>query len=67
MMRLYSTYINNFDLSTKTLEQCKSRSAFQKLIFEYNMLANGGTMDLSAYLIQPVQRLPRYEMLIGVS
>ena len=23
-------------------------------------------MDLSSYLIQPVQRLPRYEMLIGV-
>jgi len=66
MMRLYSTYINNFDLSMKTLETCKTRSAFQKLLNEYNVLANGGTMDLSAYLIQPVQRLPRYEMLIGV-
>jgi len=65
MMKLYMQYINNFDRSVQTLAECMKRPAFvAQLEVLYKNTEDQGALDLGAYLIAPVQRLPRYELLL---
>lgn len=65
VMRMYTVYVNNYDNGNATLVECKKRSQFNALIDANNQIAGVAT-DLSAFLILPVQRPPRYEMLLTV-
>eukprot|EP00008_Paramoeba_atlantica_P005154 CAMPEP_0201485580 /NCGR_PEP_ID=MMETSP0151_2-20130828/9670_1 /ASSEMBLY_ACC=CAM_ASM_000257 /TAXON_ID=200890 /ORGANISM="Paramoeba atlantica, Strain 621/1 / CCAP 1560/9" /LENGTH=721 /DNA_ID=CAMNT_0047869777 /DNA_START=92 /DNA_END=2257 /DNA_ORIENTATION=+ len=62
----YGKYINNFDAALKVLEQLQSRKP--AAAFFQQMIEQGAgsqqLLDLGAYLIMPVQRLPRYELLL---
>ncbi|KAK4471558.1 hypothetical protein MN116_004975 [Schistosoma mekongi] len=60
----YCTFVDNFSNSEKTLETCwNTKSSFQKFC-EMKLRMNRNKLPLKALLVQPVQRIPRYELLI---
>lgn len=62
ILRLYSGYLRNFDQAQRTLSQCRENPLFAEFIAECETNTNGLLLD--SYLIMPVQRLPRYQMLL---
>mmetsp|Transcript_14804 Transcript_14804/g.23141 ORF Transcript_14804/g.23141 Transcript_14804/m.23141 type:complete len:710 (-) Transcript_14804:1309-3438(-) len=63
----YAKYVNNFDNSLKILETLSTRKAavnFFQGILNDATATGGQLLDLGSYLIMPVQRLPRYELLL---
>lgn len=62
-MMVYSDYINGFDQATLVLKKCLMNPKF--VAFEQEcMKATGKRLDLASLLIQPVQRMPRYALLL---
>jgi len=62
-LKIYTAYINNYDLATRVLYETLQVKKFASFLVECQN--NVGTkLDLSSYLIMPVQRLPRYELLL---
>ncbi|KAG9397113.1 RhoGEF domain [Carpediemonas membranifera] len=60
-LMVYSPYINGFDRMMKALTDAKAQCP--ELDAWLGDVASGG-LDLSSYLIMPVQRIPRLELLI---
>ncbi|XP_033112808.1 rho guanine nucleotide exchange factor 39-like [Anneissia japonica] len=64
-LRLYSTYANSFDKASTTLEEWTRRS---KEFAEFKLLQESKTtchsLKLHALLITPIQRIPRYKLLL---
>ena len=63
-MKVYTKYINNYDDGLEMFGKCMKLPAFKKFID--NALANSDQANMTAYLIQPVQRVPRYILLLSV-
>lgn len=63
MKKRYSEYIINFDKALALLEQLQKKPNFQSFLKE-GQERTKAALDLGAYLIQPVQRLCRYELLL---
>eukprot|EP01121_Diplochlamys_sp_Union-15-3_P012761 TRINITY_DN386_c0_g1_i2.p1 TRINITY_DN386_c0_g1~~TRINITY_DN386_c0_g1_i2.p1 ORF type:complete len:589 (-),score=122.99 TRINITY_DN386_c0_g1_i2:45-1778(-) len=57
----YTTFVNNYNESLKMLARCNKKQRF--LVFSEKAKQQSG-MDLSAYMIMPIQRLPRYHLLL---
>ncbi|KAJ2779293.1 hypothetical protein H4R18_004101 [Coemansia javaensis] len=63
--RLYSTYANNHGTSTRTLSAVMSRRTVSSFIrHAHNDVTQLGQVSLDGHLLTPVQRLPRYRMLL---
>eukprot|EP01087_Luapelamoeba_hula_P018809 TRINITY_DN6120_c0_g1_i1.p1 TRINITY_DN6120_c0_g1~~TRINITY_DN6120_c0_g1_i1.p1 ORF type:complete len:1325 (-),score=402.73 TRINITY_DN6120_c0_g1_i1:9-3983(-) len=63
---LYSKYIFNYEYAIKVVGEVKSSNpAFAKLLQETECTKECEFQDLKALLIEPVQRLPRYSLLLG--
>jgi RhoGEF domain/Pleckstrin homology domain len=62
----YSRYINSFDERLRLYEQLQRAKdgKFSKFLLEVQQASEAKNLDLPAFLITPVQRLPRYEMLL---
>eukprot|EP00479_Gromia_sphaerica_P000695 TRINITY_DN10852_c0_g1_i1.p1 TRINITY_DN10852_c0_g1~~TRINITY_DN10852_c0_g1_i1.p1 ORF type:complete len:170 (+),score=25.72 TRINITY_DN10852_c0_g1_i1:427-936(+) len=56
-LKIYMSYVNGYDMCLKTLTDLKKSSEFQKFLTE-------SKTDLTQYLITPVQRIPRYALLL---
>jgi hypothetical protein len=63
--KIYSAYFNNYKLASQTIATVKSYPAFQKHIMSDEILKNCGLTTLADFLIMPVQRLPRYLLLLN--
>jgi len=66
-LKLYSVYLDGYSKILSTLQDLKSNKKFQLFLYLVlqNIEASGEkSMDLTSYLIQPVQRVPRYVMLL---
>jgi len=63
---IYSTYIGNFVGSGARIKRLRrANDRFEKLMVQFeNERANTNRLDLGSYLITPIQRLPRYVLLI---
>lgn len=62
-MIIYSDYINGFDNATNVLKKCLLNPKF--VAYEQECIkATGKRLDLASLLIQPVQRMPRYALLL---
>ncbi|THD24398.1 Rho guanine nucleotide exchange factor 17 [Fasciola hepatica] len=60
----YCSFVENFPNSEKTLEACwNTKSSFQKFC-EQKLRTLRSKLPLKALLVQPVQRIPRYELLV---
>eukprot|EP01119_Soliformovum_irregulare_P021577 TRINITY_DN7213_c0_g1_i1.p1 TRINITY_DN7213_c0_g1~~TRINITY_DN7213_c0_g1_i1.p1 ORF type:complete len:1482 (+),score=340.98 TRINITY_DN7213_c0_g1_i1:64-4509(+) len=61
----YSQYINNYDQALKMLSYCQqNEKMFQVFLESSRNHPTYGYIDIGAFLISPVQRLPRYELLL---
>eukprot|EP00794_Sanderia_malayensis_P017990 gene17990-19786_t len=64
-MKLYALYANNFELSNKTLEDhVKKNSDFATFKDLQESREEMGGLKLRALLITPIQRIPRYKLLL---
>eukprot|EP00004_Rigifila_ramosa_P013278 TRINITY_DN2926_c0_g1_i2.p1 TRINITY_DN2926_c0_g1~~TRINITY_DN2926_c0_g1_i2.p1 ORF type:complete len:463 (-),score=77.61 TRINITY_DN2926_c0_g1_i2:40-1233(-) len=64
-LRLYPSYVNNFNESLATFDRCsKSNARFKQHLDERLFSPECSGKDLPSYLILPIQRIPRYKMLV---
>ena len=64
ILRLYSGYVRNYDVSQRVLtDKRETSSVFCEFLAEREARTQG--LHLESYLIMPVQRLPRYQMLLS--
>ena len=64
---VYTQYVNNYEQSQRVLKQCEERVEVSLFIKHWALLmrATGqSNASMGDLLIQPVQRLPRYKMLL---
>ena len=65
-LRIYSTYMGTFENTTLIFEECfKKYKNFSKIVKDLEKLPMCQGLGLSMHLLAPVQRLPRYKMLLG--
>ncbi|KYQ92149.1 pleckstrin (PH) domain-containing protein [Tieghemostelium lacteum] len=63
-LKTYSVYINNYTKSLKTLENVRKSSTIDQLFLQYGTNPACDSLDLNSLLIMPVQRIPRYILLL---
>ncbi|KAF2078095.1 hypothetical protein CYY_000566 [Polysphondylium violaceum] len=64
-IKLYKHYVNNFDKSMATLKQCKEKSPeFKQYMTSLDYTEKMSGLSLESFLILPIQRLPRYVLLL---
>jgi len=63
-LKTYTDYINNYDNAQTTLIRCSENKAFAKFLFKTSQDPICGGQSLFGYLIMPVQRVPRYALLL---
>ncbi|KAJ3450088.1 faciogenital dysplasia protein [Anaeramoeba flamelloides] len=65
-LSLYGVYCGNYEDSFKELERLrKKRSRFRNRLFEMKQHPDTKKMDIISFLILPVQRVPRYNLLLS--
>lgn len=64
---MYGAYMNEFKVAMQTLAKYEhSSQAFRQEVRSCQQLSECDGLPLSAFLLTPVQRLPRYELLLKV-
>jgi hypothetical protein len=65
-MKLYTDYINNYQKAMDTLRECrKTNPELDKFLKKLKVEAKEcRSMDISSFLVMPVQRIPRYQLLL---
>ncbi|XP_059916231.1 FYVE, RhoGEF and PH domain-containing protein 6-like isoform X3 [Gadus macrocephalus] len=64
-LKMYSTYIREFDKNVALLEeQSKRNSAFGAVVREFEASPRCANLALRHYLLKPVQRIPQYQLLL---
>jgi len=63
-LKMYSTYINGFSNAMVTISKCKDKNSDFANFLENATKNSTNKLDLHSYLIMPVQRLPRYVLLL---
>ena len=65
-LKMYIVYVSNFELSTLKMRELKKRdkSNFGELVHEVFVNLGDPTNDLASMLVTPVQRIPRYVMML---
>jgi len=59
----YSTYVNNYDHAIELLTKAEENPAFVELLNKFTNSPIKG-LNLYSYLIMPIQRIPRYVLLL---
>ncbi|CAL8328769.1 unnamed protein product [Boreogadus saida] len=64
-LRMYSEYVGNFEAAMGLLKTWRERSAaFRNVLLEIQSQEVCGRLSLEHHMLEPVQRVPRYEMLL---
>ncbi|KAM6937893.1 FYVE, RhoGEF and PH domain-containing protein 6-like [Xenentodon cancila] len=64
-LKMYSTYIREFDKNVALLEeQTKKNPAFGAVVKEFEASPRCANLALKHYLLKPVQRIPQYQLLL---
>ncbi|XP_061773946.1 FYVE, RhoGEF and PH domain-containing protein 4a isoform X7 [Nerophis ophidion] len=64
-LKMYAEYVKNFDKAMELLKQWTDRSPqFKAIIQEIQSQEVCGSLTLQHHMLEPVQRVPRYEMLL---
>ena len=64
-LRLYATYLSDFEVTTNLFEECCSKfPAFGSIVREFESLPRCGNLKLKMHMLKPVQRLPQYKLLL---
>uniref|UniRef100_A0A8C7G5G7 FYVE, RhoGEF and PH domain containing 4a n=1 Tax=Oncorhynchus kisutch TaxID=8019 RepID=A0A8C7G5G7_ONCKI len=64
-LKMYAEYVKNFDKAMELLKQWTDRSPqFKAIIQDIQSQEACGCLTLQHHMLEPVQRVPRYEMLL---
>ncbi|CAB1313584.1 unnamed protein product [Coregonus sp. 'balchen'] len=64
-LKMYAEYVKNFDKAMELLKQWTDRSPqFKAIIQDIQSQEACGSLTLQHHMLEPVQRVPRYEMLL---
>lgn len=64
-LKMYAEYVKNFDNAMETVKTWMDRSAqFKHVVEEIQREGKCGSLTLQHHMLEPVQRIPRYEMLL---
>uniref|UniRef100_A0A672ZTR3 FYVE, RhoGEF and PH domain containing 4a n=1 Tax=Sphaeramia orbicularis TaxID=375764 RepID=A0A672ZTR3_9TELE len=64
-LKMYAEYVKNFDKAMELLKQWIDRSPqFKAIIMDIQSQEVCGNLTLQHHMLEPVQRVPRYEMLL---
>ncbi|XP_056373498.1 FYVE, RhoGEF and PH domain-containing protein 4 isoform X2 [Hyla sarda] len=64
-LKMYAEYVKNFDNAMETVKTWMDRSAqFKHVVQEIQREGKCGSLTLQHHMLEPVQRIPRYEMLL---
>lgn len=63
-LKMYTQYVNRYEHAIKELHKLRGNKKFQRFLKEVNKSTKTNGQDLSGFLILPVQRIPRYELLL---
>lgn len=63
-MRVYTDYVRNFNDALAMIQECKKSPEFLAFCNDTYPKMSVVQADLSSYLITPVQRIPRYQLLV---
>ncbi|XP_054655987.1 FYVE, RhoGEF and PH domain-containing protein 4-like [Dunckerocampus dactyliophorus] len=64
-LRMYADYVRNFDQAMELIRIWTERSsAFRNIIHDIQSQEVCGSLTLQHHMLEPVQRIPRYEMLL---
>ncbi|XP_040294932.1 FYVE, RhoGEF and PH domain-containing protein 4 isoform X2 [Bufo bufo] len=64
-LKMYGEYVKNFDNAMETVKTWTERSAqFKHVVEEIQREGKCGSLTLPHHMLGPVQRIPRYEMLL---
>ncbi|XP_054480482.1 FYVE, RhoGEF and PH domain-containing protein 4-like isoform X2 [Anoplopoma fimbria] len=65
-LRMYADYVRNFDQAMELVRTWSERSSvFRNIIQDIQSQEVCGSLTLQHHMLEPVQRVPRYEMLLG--
>ncbi|ELP90625.1 Rho/RAC guanine nucleotide exchange factor, putative [Entamoeba invadens IP1] len=65
VLNIYKLFVSNSDTSFKVLDELEKNTKFNETLYVLrNQLQAENQLDLRSYLIMPVQRLPRYRLLL---
>ncbi|CAD8152399.1 unnamed protein product [Paramecium pentaurelia] len=63
--KVYFTYYEGFNKSMATLKQCTNdKEDFRKFLKNMPSIKDYNNQDIESYLIKPVQRIPKYNLLL---
>lgn len=62
---MYTQFVKDYNSSLATIRACSARPEFKAFLQQAASDPGVGKTQLSSFLILPVQRIPRYEMLLG--
>ncbi|CAM9348282.1 unnamed protein product, partial [Phaeothamnion confervicola] len=62
---LYSSYINNYDDAMLRLKELEANPEFRAFVRACELQEPCHGLDVRSFLIQPVQRVPRYKLLLS--
>ncbi|XP_059150599.1 FYVE, RhoGEF and PH domain-containing protein 4-like [Physella acuta] len=64
-LKMYTEYIRNFDQAMKLINQWLEKSTkFSEIIQDIQKLPECGSLSLQHHMMGPIQRVPRYELLL---
>ncbi|CEP03357.1 hypothetical protein PBRA_003117 [Plasmodiophora brassicae] len=63
-LKMYTTYISGYDKCVRLLGQMRKSRKFTKFLDETRTDPECKGLDLMSFLIMPIQRIPRYELLL---
>eukprot|EP01119_Soliformovum_irregulare_P019969 TRINITY_DN6410_c1_g3_i3.p1 TRINITY_DN6410_c1_g3~~TRINITY_DN6410_c1_g3_i3.p1 ORF type:complete len:678 (+),score=240.20 TRINITY_DN6410_c1_g3_i3:156-2036(+) len=61
--KIYKAYVNNFNISIETLREAKKKKEFENLLKDAAKHVED-RQDIESLLLTPIQRIPRYELLL---
>jgi len=61
---MYTTYVNGFEKATQRVDKLSGNRRVKAFLEEIKMRPECMKLDLEAFLITPIQRPPRYELLL---
>ena len=63
-LKMYTVYVSNYSQCLALVSKLSMQKDFARFLSTQRNGRNSGGLDLMSYLIQPIQRIPRYEMLL---
>ncbi|XP_071084148.1 FYVE, RhoGEF and PH domain-containing protein 6-like isoform X2 [Haliotis cracherodii] len=64
-LKMYSSYIRNFENATALFEEsCKRYPEFQRIVKEFEVSPRCACLALKHYMLKPIQRIPQYKLLL---